>query len=353
MIKEFIMSDILKNEDIYPHTPDVFERETEDDGFSKGWGFHFQPSERYWIDCHNHASAKTDFTQALDKWFDWAIAWRLAKVVIVDGHPKSLKNAFSKDPFSYEELANTIKDDKRAAFLYAPGVDTPDVKPLMDALEFGAKGIKLWSPTFILEGRSPDEFEHPKWEPFFKIVNERQLPVLWHVTQRMTSSPYTGGSLHAYWSEGWKKGVKFTNEDLLQSFLRITTAYPNAHFIGAHQHYVGWVRLEQILHEHPNNYIDTSIGCFVRQGDIMYPEDQNRIRDFFIKYSSRILFGTDTGIGKDAHDETNRLGLMGHQLFIKQLRLPYAVLQRVSHQNTERLFRLEPSSDVRMGNIRP
>lgn len=347
------MSNILKNEDIHPHTPDVFERETEDNGFSKGWGFHFQPSERYWIDCHTHISTKANYIQAIDKWFDWAIGWRLAKIVALDGHHKSLKNAFSNAPFSYDELSKTLEDEKRAVFLYSPGVDNPDAESLLEALELGAKGIKLWSPTFIIEGRPYDEFEHPKWEAFFKVVNERKLPVLWHVTQRMTASPYTGGSLHAYWAEGWKKGVKYTNEDLLQSYLRITARCPNAHFIGAHQHYVGWDRLEQILQDYPNNYIDTSIGCFVRQGDIMYPEDQTRIRDFFIKYSSRILFGTDTGIGIDAHEETNRLGLMGHQLFIKQLRLPYAVLQRVSHENAERLFGIEPSSDKRMGNIRP
>jgi predicted TIM-barrel fold metal-dependent hydrolase len=340
-------------EDAYPYSPDVFERETEDGGFSKGWGVHFPPSERYWIDCHSHVNAKTDFVQYLNEWFDWAVAWRLAKTILVDGHPKTLTNAFSSDPFSYDQLAEVVKNDKRAAFLYAPGVDTPDPEPLIEALEYGAKGLKLWSPTFIIEGREPDEFEHHKWEAVFKIVNDRQLPIVWHVTQRMTASPYTGGSLHAYWSEGWKKGVKYTNEDLLQSFLRIAKTYPNGHFIGAHQHYVGWERLEQIFEEYPNTYIDTSIGGFIRWGDVMHPHDQKRIRDFFLKYSGRILFGTDTGIGKGSHKETGHLGLMGHMLFIRQLRLPYAELQKVSHQNAERLFRLEPSSDVRMGNIRP
>jgi hypothetical protein len=347
------MDNTSKNEDLYPHSPDVFERETEDGGFSKGWGLHFQPSERYWIDCHNHISAKTGFMQAFDEWFNWAIGCRLAKAIILDGHPKTLTNAFSGDPFSYDELSETIKDDKRMAFLYAPGVDTPDVEPLVDALKYGAKGLKLWSPTFIIEGRPYDEFEYPKWEAVFKVVNDKELPILWHVTQRMTSSPYTGGALHAYWSEGWKKGVKYTNEDLLQSFLRIARAYPKGHFIGAHQHYVGWDRLEQIFEEYPNTYIDTSVGCLVRWGDSMYPEDQKRIRDFFIKYSDRILFGTDTGIGKNAHQETLRLGLMGHIRFIRQLNLPYDDLQKIAHQNAERLFRLEPSSDARMGNVRP
>ena len=85
----------------------------------------------------------------------------------------------------------------------------------------------------------------------------------------------------------------------------------------------------------------------------MYPQDQERIRKFFLKYADRILFGTDIGMGDVYHRETERLSLMGHIRFIRQLRLPYPELQKVSHQNAERLFRLEESSDVRVGNIRP
>ena len=342
------MSGSSTDADLYPHAPDVLERETEDSGFSRGWGFHFQTSERYWIDCHVHARGGPEFRQCLDEWFDWAVAWRLAKLIAVDGKPRS-----PETQFSYEDLATVAKEDTRLAFLYFPGLDDTDTEPLEHALELGARGLKLWSPTLVIEGRQPDEFEHPKWEGVFKIVNDRRLPIVWHVTQRLTDSPYTGGGRNAYWSEGWKKGVKYTNEDLLQSFLRIAQAYPKGYFIGAHQLHVGWDRLEQIFEEYPNVYTDTSIGCFVRWGDVMYPEDQKKLRDFFIKYSDRIVFGTDIGVGINQHQETYRLSLMGHMLFIRQLRLPYSELQKVSHQNAERLFRLEKSSDVRMGTIRP
>jgi predicted TIM-barrel fold metal-dependent hydrolase len=100
-------------------------------------------------------------------------------------------------------------------------------------------------------------------------------------------------------------------------------------------------------------YIDTSIGCFVRWGDEMYPEDRKKLRDFFIKYADRILFGTDIGMGKGYNLETEHLSLMGHIRFVRQLRLPYDELQKVSHENAEKLFRIEKSSDVRTGNIRP
>lgn len=331
-----------------PHSPDVYERETADGGFSSGWGLHFPTSERYWIDCHVHVRRVPDFQQCVDRWFNWSLAYRQSKFIAVNGMPEP-----SETEYSYDELADMMRGESRLAFLYYPGIDTPDVEPLERALEAGARGVKLWSPTFVLEGRPADEFERQKWEGFFKIVNDRRLPILWHVTQRMTDSPYTGGGRNAYWSEGWKKGVKYTNEDLLQSFLNIAKAHPDGYFIGAHQLYVGLDRLEKIFQEHPNVYIDTSIGCFVRWGDVMYPADQKKIRKFFVKYADRILFGTDIGVGEGYHLETEHLSLMGHIRFIRQLRLPYEELQKISHQNSEKLFQLEKSSDVRTGNIRP
>lgn len=338
----------MSNANLYPHAPDVLERESADNGFSSGWGFHFQTSEKYWIDCHCHGHGGPEFRQCLDEWFDWAVAWRLAKLIVVDG-----KRVSPDAKFSCADLSAIAKEDNRLAFLYFPGLDDTETEPLEQALELGARGLKLWSPTLVIEGRPFDEFEYPKWEGVFRIVNDRQLAIVWHVTQRITDSPYTGGGRNAYWGEGWKKGVKYTNEDLLQSFLNVAKAYPNGRFIGAHQLHVGWDRLAEILEEYPNVYIDTSIGCFVRWGDVMYPEDQKKLREFFIKYSDRILFGTDIGIGLGQHQETYRLSLMGHMLFVRQLRLPYEDLQKVSHENAERLFGIEKSSDVRMGNIRP
>ena len=339
----------MSDENLYPHAPDVHERDTADDGFSSGWGFHFQTSEKYWIDCHVHGNGtKQEFQQCLKEWFDWAIGWRQSKLIVLDG-----KNESSKSNISCEDLGAVAKEDDRMAFLYFPGLDDTDPGLLEKALEHGARGLKLWSPTLVLEGRPYDEFEYPKWEGVFKIVNDKRLAIIWHVTQRMTDSPYTGGGRNAYWSTGWEKGVKYTNEDLLQSFLKVAKAHPDGHFIGAHQLHVGWDRLEEILDEYPNVYIDTSIGCFVRYGDVMYPEDQAKLRKFFIKYSDRILFGTDTGVGPGQHVESYRLSLIGHMLFIRQLRLPYDDLQKIAHGNTEKLFGIEASSDIRMGNIRP
>ncbi len=68
-----------------PYSPYIKDRQTLDDGFSKGWGFHFLPSEEYVIDCHTHcqipSGKKEDIIHALDRWFFYTEAYRQQKLV--------------------------------------------------------------------------------------------------------------------------------------------------------------------------------------------------------------------------------------------------------------------------------
>jgi hypothetical protein len=43
-----------EQEQLFPHSPDVKERLTSDEGFSAGWGMHFKPVEKCWLDIHTH-----------------------------------------------------------------------------------------------------------------------------------------------------------------------------------------------------------------------------------------------------------------------------------------------------------
>ena len=90
-----------------PYSPDVLERETADNGFSSGWGFHFQPSEKYWIDCHVHARRMPNLQEYVDRWFDWSFAWRQAKLITIDGVPEP-----TETNYSYEELAAAANEDR-------------------------------------------------------------------------------------------------------------------------------------------------------------------------------------------------------------------------------------------------
>lgn len=327
-----------------PHASDVEERETTDDGFSRGWGAHFQPSEDYWVDCHMHLREEDVETMLdlLESWGDRLEAWRFRRAVALDGSPSTAD--------AFEAAADA---DDRLQWLVWLDPDEPDLEGLERCLEAGATGLKLHNRPVIQNAIDPSVWHSAEWNRLFDRLGEAGLPVLWHVTQRLTEAPYTGGGQNSYWETGWENGCEFTNEDLLQSFLTVVEQHPETDFVGAHQLHLGFDRLGELLAAHPNLYIDTSIGCFVRWGDRMYEEDRDRAREFFCEWDDRILFGTDCILRTELLNETLYQQFLGHVRYIRQLRLPETVLQKVSHRNAERVFGL-PSADPSMkGTLRP
>lgn len=326
-----------------PYAPDVAERETADDGFSAGWGAHFQPAEAYWVDCHTHMREENagEMLDLVDSWGDRLDAWRLRRSVALDGSPANA------DAFA------AAADDDRFAWLVWLDPDDPDLAGFERCLEAGVRGLKLHNRPVIQNALDPSVWYSEEWHRLFERLGEAERPALWHVTQRLTEAPYTGGGRNSYWEMGWENGAEFTNEDLLQSFLSVVEAHPDTAFVGAHQLHLGFDRLDDLLTAYPNLHIDTSIGCFVRWGDRMYPEDRDRAREFFIKWADRILFGTDCVLSGDQPGEHTYQQFLGHVRYIRQLRLPDDVLQRVSHGNAERLFGLPPADPEMKGTLRP
>lgn len=328
----------------YTHADDVHERETVDDGFSRGWGGHFQPSEEYWVDCHTHVRAD-DADSVLDlirPWGDRLDAWRFRRTVSLDGTPERA------DAFS-----TAADEDDRFAWLMWPRYDDPDIAGLEECLDAGASGLKLHNKPVIEDAADPEVWHSTEWGRVFERMGEESLPVLWHVTQRLTDAPYTGGGRNSYWKTGWENGAEFTNEDLLQSFLTVVETTPETDFIGAHQLHLGFDRLDELLAAHSNLYIDTSIGCFVRWGDRMYPADRERAREFFIEWSDRILFGTDCILQEELMGEYVYQQFLGHVRYIHQLNLPNDALQNVAHRNAERLMQLPEADPSMRGALRP
>ena len=243
---------------------------------------------------------------------------------------------------SYDVLEKYLdaKNDDFSYLLYLSHYN-PDV----DAIKMGVgkkiAGIKLHNAPLMSENISPDIWLSDKWAEAFKVIEENNLPVLWHVTQRLSASPYTYGGSNSYWKDGYKKGVTFTNQDLLDTFLKIVERYPGINFIAAHQLHMGWPQIAELLDKYPNLYIDTTIGCQLKKEDTLYPHDREYIREYFIRYPDRFLFGTDTFIYADTCKEELeevKANNENHMRFLKDLYLPEDVLFNVSHKNAQRLF---------------
>lgn len=329
----------------YPHSPYIKDRDTVDNGFSKGWGFHFPPSEEYWVDCHNHLySCKTanDALKMTHQWFSRLDAYRLGKALFI-----------CEDESCFDDYKNAAESDCRFEWLYWMKADNPDLELFKKAIESGAVGLKLHNDKIMLGECAFDCWLNSEWSKIFELAESKGIPVLWHVTQRVAYSPYHGGGYNAYWSEGQKKGISFTNEDLLEVFVKVLERYPKLKVIGAHQLYIGLDKLSKLLDNYENLYFDTSVGFYLRWADSLDEEDRKIYLEFITKYKDRILFGSDSGVAPDKIDEYLVQGYLCHARFISKLRLPYDVLQMITHKNCEKVFGLKRVSSARRGNVRP
>jgi predicted TIM-barrel fold metal-dependent hydrolase len=345
------------DESLYPHSPDVKERETADGGFSRGWGMHFTPVEKCIVDVHGHIQFNSFDNAAgiLGRYMELVRPLKISCCVACTPIMAQCRYLDEPQGFSvpcrsgfaalkpYFDLAHGAGNLSLMLFLHYAN---PDAELLRQSVAAGACAVKLHNAPIIVNAADPEIWLSNQWEAVFAEIEKHGLPILWHVTQRLTDSPYTGGGRNTYWKDGWKKGVGFTNEDLLQIFLKVVEKHPGIPFICAHQLHVGWERLASLFERYPNLYSDTSIGCVVNEGDRMYEGDIRYIRGIFIRHSDRMLFGTDYFIADASSgsptgpDEEMAAIIKSHIRFIRQLRLPDEALQKVFHCNAERLLRV-------------
>ena len=337
-----------EHEDKYPHAADVLERDYAENGFSKGWALHCKPAPEYFFDCHVHYGDKKESVSKSVSLFKEQIANKGVKraLIILQIYGKKWAPALTDqsimDDFPYF-TANELKDnldlfEKSGNIFWSAYINclSPEKELVHAAADMGARCIKLHNAPQIEENSPLDLWYSSDWRDCFEAMAERKLPVLWHVTQRLPSSVYTGGGRNAYWIKGWKNGVTYTNEDLLQVFLTCCRRNPGVNFIGAHQLHIGWERLDELFTAHHNLYVDSTIGCMLREYDDFYPQDKEFLRSVFIKWSDRILFGTDSVI-LDSFNSYGESVYAQHIRFITSLDLPQDVLNKITHGNLERL----------------
>lgn len=332
------------------YSPDRFERETADGGFSKGWGMHFPTTADCFFDAHCHYHEQFfpggDISQALEsrgeemKELDIRRALILFKVYDSGGWQPEEGNV---GPFFHIDELLKYRDWFRGQdrFLWAPYFRYLDPNPeiLRKSAAAGAACVKLHNAHIITDGADPGVWLGKEWEGMFRRIEELSLPVLWHVTQRRTACGYRKMGAESYWKDGVKKGITYSNQELLEVFLQVVEKYPGIKFVGAHQLHIGWERLGELFDRYSNLYTDTSTGCFLKPDDDFYPEDKAYLQDFFIRYADRILFATDIYYEKTpVRDSKFHFENRGHMRFLNKLSLPYEALQKVAWQNAERIY---------------
>ena len=328
-----------------PIAPDLIERDTVDGGFSKGYFPHFSPSEELWVDMHIHfrqISDRNSLNSILDEWFsklDWT---RLGKVVCITEQENMMQ--------IYEEATKT---DPRFSWMWWPTIDAPSLQKIREAISHGSCAIKLHNSP-IITGRIPRNiYQGDDWQEVFAYAESNDIPLLWHIVNRVNYAAYHGGMLNTWWSEGWKKGIDFTNKDLLEDVLVLLKRFPKLKVIGAHVMHLSIERLDELFQEFENLYIDGSCVMNLRWADDFSDEVRTLLRNFIEKWSERILFGTDSVLFPGAIDEMNIQSYLNHPRFFLKMWLNDDALQNVAWRNAYQLFKLKPGLWARRGNVRP
>ncbi len=171
-----------------------------------------------------------------------------------------------------------------------------------------ARGGRGWKIPKVLGLRAGDghggrlRIDDPMLDPVFDSAGTLGLVVLIHSGDpRAFFDPATPAnerwdelSVHPSWSFA---GPPYPTWDgILTEFETRVLRHPHTVFIGAHFGNAAEdpARVARLLSRAPNYYIDTSarIPEFGRH-------DARTMRDFFIRWQDRVLFGTDLGMGSD------------------------------------------------------
>lgn len=242
-----------------------------------------------------------------------------------------------------------------------------EAERLRDSAARGARGLKVWK---LLGLRARDvagrlvAIDDARLEPLWRAVAELRLPVVIHIADPIaffgpldaTNERAEELALHPDW-HFWPPmaspdGRGFPGfDELLAAFDRLLGRHPDVTFVGAH---VGCASedlglVAGMLTRHPNLYVDIAarIGELGRQ--------PNTARRFFLDWSDRIVFGTDTAVDvascrvyyrfletlDDAFEYSPEAVPPQGRWRISGLGLPEDVLRRVYHENARRILRLD------------
>ena len=229
------------------------------------------------------------------------------------------------------------------------------VRQIDDSVARGARGLKVLKELGLGVRDSTGKLipvDDPRLDAAWEECGRLGIPVFIHVGDPeaffhpidASNERYEELIEHPDWSF---HGPQFPSlEELLAERDRMFAKHPHTTFVALH--FGSWPEnldfVEQTLQKFPNVMIE--IGA--REGEL--GRQPRRTREIFLKYSDRIMFGTDEGAEEAVYRnyfrwlETNdeyfpyaQYPLQGRWM-IYGLGLPADVLEKVYHRNAEELF---------------
>ena len=254
------------------------------------------------------------------------------------------------------------------------GWDEPDwvaktLKHLDETFKKGATAVKVWKNIGMVHRNNAGDLvmiDDPQFDPIFRHLTEQGIVVVGHLGEPkncwLPLEEMTVNNDRRYFEENPQYHMHRhpelpSYEDQIAARDRMLAKHPKLRFIGAHLGSLEWSvdRLGQFLDRFPNALADTA----ARMGQLQYQSNRNqeKVRNFLIKYQDRIVYGTDHSTSPDissdaSYTRTRKVWLSHWRYFntldsqtvpeldspVKGLGLPKVVVEKLYRLNANRLF---------------
>jgi len=179
----------------------------------------------------------------------------------------------------------------------APDIAGETFAHYVDVLtEMGVDGVKMIEGKPAIRNQIPvPDFDSPVYAFYWEKMAYTQTPLIFHVND---PEEFWDPDRVPSWARdmGWfyGDGTFVNNEDQYHQVIAVLDRHPILNVSFAHFFFLSAQldRLSEYLERYPNMYIDLVPGIEMY---FNFSKDPDRVRDFFIKYQDRILYGTDIG----------------------------------------------------------
>ncbi|MEO8961502.1 MAG: amidohydrolase family protein [Ginsengibacter sp.] len=250
-----------------------------------------------------------------------------------------------------------------------PGWSDQQLAYLKNSFDSGALGIKVWKNIGMTVKNKDSNFimiDDPVFDPIFNYLEQNNIPVIGHIGEPkncwLPLDQMTTNNDRNYFKQHPDYHMYLHPEypsydTIMQARDHLLEKHPKLRFIGAHLTSLDW-SVDEIagrLEKFPNMAVEPA----QRLGQLQYQSIENwqKVRDFFIKYQDRIMYGTD--MEDNSSMTTAEVRSRAHELWLrdwryfttgdslqspyvnkkfKGLHLPKSVIDKIYYDNADKWY---------------
>lgn len=236
-------------------------------------------------------------------------------------------------------------------------------------LDEGAISVKVWK-NIGMEFRDKDSalimIDDPQFDPVFTHIAEKGIPLVGHLGEPKACwqpvEEMQASNNRNYFTENPQYHMYLhpefpTYEQQMEARDRMLDKNPELVFIGCHLASLEWS--VDVLAGWLDKYPNTAVDMAARMGDLFYQtrDDYEKVRNFFIKYQDRLLYGTDIidrgGNAESLHKKMHETWLRDWEYLVtgnpmksnliegdfKGLKLPREVVDKIYASNCKKWYK--------------